>query len=36
MWHKGTQIMFTLVDVPSSEDEDDYIVTGTIGKPMHE
>ncbi len=28
--------MFTLLNVPSSEDEDDYTIMGIVAKPTHE
>jgi hypothetical protein len=34
--HKGAQIVSTLVSVPSSEDEDDYTIMGTVAEPTHE
>jgi hypothetical protein len=34
--HKGAQIVFTLMNVPSLEDEDDYTIMGTIVEPTHE
>jgi hypothetical protein len=34
--HKGAQIVSTPMNVPSSEDEDDYIVMGTVVEPTHE
>ncbi len=35
-WHKGAQTMSTLVIMPSSKDEDDYTIMGTIVQPIHE
>ncbi len=34
--HKGAQIVSTLMNVPSSKDEDDYTIMGTIVEPVHE
>jgi hypothetical protein len=33
---KGTQIVFTLLNVSASEDDDDYTIMGTVAKPTHE
>ncbi len=33
---RGAQTMSTIVNVPSSKDEDDYIIMGKVTKPMHE
>ncbi len=35
-WHIGAQTMFTPMNVPFLEDEDYYIIMGTIVEPMHE
>jgi hypothetical protein len=33
---RGAQTMSTIVNVPSSKDEDDYTIMGKVTKPMHE
>jgi hypothetical protein len=34
--HRSAQTISTLMNVPSSKDEDDCTIMGTVAEPMHE